>query len=1218
MKGMTNSLFLIFGAGAIAIVLPLSRNTRMVPLNSNQPGIALQASPSPTPTPGSDSVKNTEPGRHEAARLLRYYFGLRQPVAQTYATGKYPAPEFLIATVPDPQETRLDDIFDHYVDAIQRACEEADWEFDRYSLPWRTSKNDSSSAQKTGRAWNTPGVLLFRHSRSDRLLVVYLIGETPTAGVHKVALRNALDEVTELSAVNSWPYQPVARNVRIMGPAFSGSAVSLAFALKSWLDQPEATLSKVEVVSGSATAIEPAEFRERTGHAEQVHFKSTLVTDKRAFAAFIKYLTDMKAISANPPRPEIALLTEANTSYGKAAARFARLTKKEHVEETVVENTEVPVLNLFFPLHISQLRAVATKERLSQAQKGEQINLRKDLPYETDENGQGESDVIPPFAQQEPAYAELVLSKTLETINREPIRYVGLVSSDALDRIFLAGEIRRHCPNVVLFTFDSDLLYLHSDSNLDFLGSLAISPYPLYGQNQVWDSFTNDLRRRQFQTAQSEGCYNATLILLDSGRLREFGFPFKENGTDSDHPPIWISIVGRSEFWPVSVLRVPTNTPDAQWLGYRTSSEGAPLRLFSGSHVGVILTFLLVFAFGCTVFAMLLVGSADLSRHRVFERMRWMWLGQLFRGHGHSICVGGRRVYVYAGAIILLSLAGVATGLAMIPSRTILRSEPQIVWTASAVGAQAVKWIPLVVIGLAGLVLIWLIAGIVRRARRGLSLSATVWAAAVLATTTSLGGLACFGVARIAWRARSDPASAVFFFERASSLLSGVSPLLPLALLVAGALLAILCVVRRLRLAEQMHAAIPIAKHTFRSFLNLDANDSAQSFGLATLEDRVKQLLVYPIYRIRWWWLPLLAIGAPYAVLFYRRYVPTVDGRYFDLFFRGMFFVVPLLLSWALLRFLWLWHAMHRLLRGLGWHPLFTHRIDSNELKQFYETLPRINFATRTPGYSTLALATAQALRLESEPAIEIANSVRSYEAAQAGVSKSLLVTATILDLPGNGSSNGVSRSAVPEPEPDFAACARLADTSLRLALCKEAAGSAQSALIARHETQDRLAALANQVVGRLEPVWHGGDSRNDKGWVEQASFFLVSHVAILLQHLVAHLQNLAGFVTSGLVLVLLAANSYPFQPRSPLLLLSWVLVLTAVSATLYVYVQMGRDRILSLLSHTTPGEVTWNSEFVSKILIHGAIPIIALLGVQFPDIVRELLTWLGQLQGGH
>jgi hypothetical protein len=194
-----------------------------------------------------------------------------------------------------------------------------------------------------------------------------------------------------------------------------------------------------------------------------------------------------------------------------------------------VENTEVPVLNLFF-LSTSHNPGCRDEGAAVSDREGEQINLRKDLPYETDENGQGESDVIPPFAQQEPAYAELVLSKTLETINREPIRYVGLVSSDALDRIYLAGEIRRHCPNVVLFTFDSDLLYLHSDANLDFLGSLAISAYPLYGQNQVWDSFTNDLRRRQFQTAQSEGCYNATLILLDSGRLRNSGFRSKKAG----------------------------------------------------------------------------------------------------------------------------------------------------------------------------------------------------------------------------------------------------------------------------------------------------------------------------------------------------------------------------------------------------------------------------------------------------------------------------------------------------------------------------------------------------------------------------------------------------------------------------------------------------------------------------------------------------------------
>src|SRR5262249_9089847 len=154
--------------------------------------------------------------------------------------------------------------------------------------------------------------------------------------------------------------------------------------------------------------------------------------------------------------------------------------------------------------------------------------------------------------------------------------------------------------------------------------------------------------------------------------------------------------------------------------------------------------------------------------------------------------------------------------------------------------------------------------------------------------------------------AREDPASAVFFFERASNLLNGVSPLLPLALMIAGAFLAIVCVARRLRLAEQMHSVIPLSKCSFTPFLNLDSKEHGHSSGLVTLEDRIKQLLVYPIYRIRWWWLPLLAIGAPYTVLFYRRYVPTVDGRFFDWFFCGMFFIVPVLLSWALLRFMWL------------------------------------------------------------------------------------------------------------------------------------------------------------------------------------------------------------------------------------------------------------------------------------------------------------------------
>ena len=48
--------------------------------------------------------------------------------------------EYLIATVPDPKDSRLDHQFDRALDAIRRAIESADYTFDRYWLPWDRSR----------------------------------------------------------------------------------------------------------------------------------------------------------------------------------------------------------------------------------------------------------------------------------------------------------------------------------------------------------------------------------------------------------------------------------------------------------------------------------------------------------------------------------------------------------------------------------------------------------------------------------------------------------------------------------------------------------------------------------------------------------------------------------------------------------------------------------------------------------------------------------------------------------------------------------------------------------------------------------------------------------------------------------------------------------------------------------------------------------------------
>ena len=120
------------------------------------------------------------------------------------------------------------------------------------------------------------------------------------------------------------------------------------------------------------------------------------------------------------------------------------------------------------------------------------------------------------------------------------------------------------------------------------------------------------------------------------------------------------------------------------------------------------------------------------------------------------------------------------------------------------------------------------------------------------------------------------------------------------------------------------------------------------------------------------------------------------------------------------------------------------------------------------------------------------------------------------------------------------------------------------------------------------------------------------------MQFVFSHLQNLVSLVTAGLVLLLLAANSYPFQPRGALLLFSWVMTLSVVGITMFVFFQMSRNKVLSLLSGSTPGAVTFSRELVTRVLIHGLLPLVALFGVQFPETVRQVLVWFNLAEGGR
>jgi len=131
-----HSIILIPFLAAAAAIHPLT-------LYRREPALAL-ASQSPKafsrePEPGKGSGEKTEEARrYTAKRIISQFLG-------TLPDGEWPDGDprskyriyFLIATVPDPIESRLPIFFDRFLGSIQRAAERAGYVLDRFDLPWR-------------------------------------------------------------------------------------------------------------------------------------------------------------------------------------------------------------------------------------------------------------------------------------------------------------------------------------------------------------------------------------------------------------------------------------------------------------------------------------------------------------------------------------------------------------------------------------------------------------------------------------------------------------------------------------------------------------------------------------------------------------------------------------------------------------------------------------------------------------------------------------------------------------------------------------------------------------------------------------------------------------------------------------------------------------------------------------------------------------------------
>jgi hypothetical protein len=169
---------------------------------------------------------------------------------------------------------------------------------------------------------------------------------------------------------------------------------------------------------------------------------------------------------------------------------------------------------------------------------------------------------------------------------------------------------------------------------------------------------------------------------------------------------------------------------------------------------------------------------------------------------------------------------------------------------------------------------------------------------------------------------------------------------------------------------------------------------------------------------------------------------------------------------------------------------------------------------------------------------------------------------------------------------------------------------------------QDAIARLSARVATIVEPVWriqaHPPKIREaDQKQLAEGNLFVAAHVLDFLRQVFPQLESLVVFATAGLLAMILAVSQYPFPARDTMLWWSWIVLLSAVAVTILVFVQMNSDRILSMLAGTAPGRLSWNSTFITQLLLFAVLPILTLLGAQFPHALGGIFSWIGGIFGG-
>ncbi len=1176
--------------------------------------------------------------------------------------------QFIVAILPDPVHTRLGLFFDRSVEALQQAAQKQHYSFDRAVLPWDRNphpglsdpKARQEAAAEQGAREAFPGLLIFRdgYETSGQLdpseersppsavgdcflhhkpLFVFVVGETPTGGVRKKQFRNTLRILREIRGPQTLTPGVVPQPLRILGPSFSGSLDSLASLLHQDADQHSGKdpLAPVFVYSGTVTS------RSAIDRFKQGHFVSFLENDDYSIAQFIRFAGTQGFLSN-----EIAVLSEDETEYGSPY--------------DAPKSADQDVVHLHFPREISYFRSAYQKEIAPQQPHSSALPLapgRSTLPLDLNESGNDDDSVTPYDVVQTSLSQESAMLGVISELQKHHTKFTVLLASDPSDQLFLAQYLRTYYPQGRVVITVPDLLLCREQDTL-LHGVLGLNTYPLLpglddSLGQYPDESTTPVsgshEDRLFVSSLSVGEFNAMVGLLaiappkpgaagaapgtaaeKSALLQPFldseripGAPYAEYAppavryaaradatTEVPHKPLlWLTILGRDGYWPLVALTrenlvsadgrepiasLPVSSSGSQAISSTLRETTATLLSPKQGSFDTPPSWNLALCLCLTVLAL----------HAILS-----WKGSAL-ADSQSRAQFARDSTDFRGAVILtLGAFVLSSALVLI----LLARYVRVAWDGSWVFT----------------VFLWLLySAFVAVTFRDLS----SWRGQ---PGVGKGFLISVGVMTTLqlWLALAPPDWArIYWSTRVIHLDSGLSPVLPVLLLLAGgywwmwmSLRAIALVdLRRPRLPEQKDLGDSQADDVIRPKLP-DAKDlNAVSHRISDEEGEQLREVAHPFY-VKWQVLiPVIVLFLiALTVLDLKHPLQTIEGRAFDWGYTALLCVLVGTFLGSLLKLVFSWMKCRQILAGLDRLPL----------REAFDRMKDLSWHSFwNPGGSTLR-ETYKIMSRSIQNLERLRPLLDAKSTTVSGAGRTYVCTQ--IDAVFEKRDNALEKfhelfEKKPRVASDPRNKAKGAAALLRKCIAwvkrffaaEENRASKEQALMKTVEGLQRQVAKAAAAVIRyaLVPFWTeeplpvvSVDPRIKKDDLPAVRALAEEFAALVyVNFLVTVLLRLRTFVICAIglyVCIVVSISVYPFEPHPALQAMAVILLIVMGVAVGYVYAEMHREAILSKLTSTNAGELGW--DFWLKFASAGAIPLFSLLAVQFPGLSKLLFNWL-------